>query len=255
MNVLIIEDEKAAATRLINQVKGIRPGYTILGCLDSIESTIDWFNRHPQPELIFLDIQLSDGISFEIFEKVKVNVPVIFTTAFDSYAIKAFELNSIDYLLKPINIEKLSQALQKFESNQGLFANGIHGKALLNQLSSFISGKEPYKTRFLIPQHDGYIPVMAYDIAYFHSNNKYVTITTRDNMKYVFRYSLDKLEQELDPVTFWRANRSFIVSDTAIKKAHNYFNYKIKLEITPPSDKDIIISRNKVAEFKEWYCN
>ncbi len=253
MKILIIEDEKAAATRLINQLKELKPGYSILDCIDSIEGAIEWFGQNPFPDLIFLDIQLSDGLSFNIFEKVKVNVPVIFTTAFDSYAIKAFELNSIDYLLKPINIEKLSQALFKFESTQGLLFSGASGNNIFAQLSNFIAGREPYKSRFLIPQHYGYLPILSNDIAYFHSESKNITITTQENKRYTYRDSLDNLEKELDPNIFWRANRAFIISDKAIVKAHNYFNYKIKLEIMPPPESDVIISRGRVGEFKQWY--
>lgn len=254
MNVLIIEDEKAAAVRLKNQISTLKPEIKILECLDSVENAIKWFNQNPTPDLIFLDIQLSDGLSFDIFEQVEINTPVIFTTAYDEYAIKAFELNSIDYLLKPIHIDKLSLSFQKLESTQELYSSGLTEHSFLNQLSSYLSGKELYRSRFLIPQPDGYVPVMAGDIAFIHMDNKCVIITTHKNKKYCFRYSLDKLEQELDPSLFWRANRTYIVSDKAIVKVHNYFNYKLKLEINPSPETDVVISRKKVSEFKNWYA-
>jgi DNA-binding LytR/AlgR family response regulator len=253
MNILIIEDEKAAATRLINQVITINPDAHILDCIDSVESAIKWLNRNPNPDLIFLDVQLSDGVCFEIFEKVQVNSPVIMTTAYNEYAIKAFELNSIDYLLKPISIEKLAQSLQKLETIKNLFYSETLGHSFIVRLTKYINGKEAYRSRFLIPQHDGFVPVMIDDIAYFSTDSKNVIITTHKNTKYAFRYSLDKLEEELEPNTFWRANRTYILSDKSIVKVHNYFNYKLKLELSPNVDADVVISRKRVSKFKEWY--
>jgi two-component system LytT family response regulator len=174
------------------------------------------------------------------------------TTAYDEYAIKAFELNCVDYLLKPISVEKLSQSLHKLESTKKLFYSETTENKFIYRLTEYLSGKEPYRSRFLIPQHDGYIPVMAGDIAYFSFDNKNVIITTHKNAKFNFRYSLDKLENELDPSIFWRANRTYILSDKSIVKVHNYFNYKLKLELFPLPEADVVISRKRVSEFKDW---
>lgn len=253
MKILVIEDEKAAATRLVNQIKTLKPNAVILDCIDSVESAIKWFNRNPNPDLIFLDVQLSDGLCFEIFESLYINIPVIITTAYDEYAIKAFELNCVDYLLKPISVEKLSQSLHKLESTKKLFYSENTERSFINRLTEYLSGKEPYRSRFLIPQHDGYVPIMAEEIAYFSFDSKSVIITTHENTKFNFRYSLDKLENELDPSVFWRANRTYILSDKSIVKVHNYFNYKLKLELSPLPDFEVVISRKRVSEFKDWY--
>lgn len=253
MRILIIEDEKAATTRLCNQIRTIRPEYMIAGCIDSVESAVAWLTVNAPPDLIFLDIQLSDGLSFNIFERVRIQVPVIFTTAFDSYAIKAFELNSIDYLLKPVNPDQLEQAIRKYE----MLNQRVQPSWEVNQLSELVEsirkGKEVYKSRFLVPQHNGYVPVLAKDIAYFMAEDNTITITTFNGEKLGYHYSLDRLEKELDPRFFWRANRAFIISVQSVKRAHNYFNYKIKLELFPESAREVIISRSKVTDFKSWF--
>jgi len=253
MDVLIIEDEKAAAKRLINQLAEIRHDYRVLECIDTVEYAINWFNANPLPDLVFLDIQLADGTCFEIFEQVRSEIPVIFTTAYDSYAIKSFELNSIDYLLKPVSIDKLSRALDKFDTLQDYFQKNLPSTEIINKLSAFITNKKPYKSRFLIPQPDGYLPLLTDDISYFYFESNKVYIISKTGEKYNFNYSLDRLEKELDPNLFYRANRSFIVSVSSIKKIHNYFNYKIKLELMPSSRKELIISRLRVNGFKKWY--
>lgn len=255
MHILIIEDEKAAATRLCNQIRAIRPSYQVAGCADSIETAVEWLSTEATPDLVFLDVQLSDGLCFKIFEQVKISVPVIFTTAFDAFALKAFELNSIDYLLKPINPGQLEQAIRKFESLKQPVNSKIIENQMLQLIATMRKEKEMYKSRFLVPQRDGYVPVLTKDIAYFMSEDNNLTITTFTGEKYIYHDSLDKLETELDPVVFWRANRSFIISAQAVKKAHNYFNYKIKLELIPGSQKDVLISRSKVTAFKNWFNN
>ena len=253
MNIVIIEDEKASYNRLSSQIKELNPEYEVIACIDTVESAIKWFTENPLPELIFLDVQLSDGVCFEIYEKINIEAPVIFTTAYDNYTMKAFELNSIDYLLKPVNIDKLSHSLDKFKTMKNLFKAG----SFENQIQYFLNnqkwGQKPYRLRFLIPQYDGYIPILVEDVSYFYAEDNYIIITTKKGGKHSFHYSLDKLEQELDPDFFWRANRSFIISANSIKKAHNYFNYKIKLELVPETSKEVIISRKKVHDFKLWF--
>lgn len=255
MKYLIIEDDELEARRLMSMMKKIRPSAIFTSCLISVESATNWLKINPNPDLIFLDIQLADGNSFEIFENFELNIPVIFTTCFKKYALNAYQLNSIDYLVKPINIDKLLQAILKYESMNSLYTSNNYEDRIINTLSNYMFKKEPYKSRFLIPHHNGYLPVHTSDIAYFYAEDNCTMIKTKDNKVYGFHTSLDKLEKELDPDIFWRANRSFIVSVYSVKKAHNYFNYKVKLELVPKTPKDVVISRNKVSEFKQWFNN
>ncbi|MBN1181198.1 MAG: response regulator transcription factor [Bacteroidales bacterium] len=254
MKVLIIEDELIAANRLRTQLLELRPDYFILKIIDSVEDSIHWFQTNPHPDVVFLDIQLSDGISFEIFEKVKTDSLIIFTTAFDEYAIRAFELHAVDYLLKPISIEKLSQAIDKLEKHQNAFNSGSHISQLNSLLQTFKNkDRTPYRIRFLINKNDGYVPVLAEDIAYFYTQNDNLYLITKKGDSHVLNFTLEALQEELDPLRFWRANRSYLVSSDCIVKAHNYFNYRIKLEIHPKPSEDVIISRQRVNNFKKWF--
>ena len=252
MKILIIEDEKNAAIRLSSLIKNINPEIEILDFLGSIESSIKWFVSNPQPDLVFLDIQLEDGLSFRIFDEVKVDCPIIFTTAFDEYAIKAFEVNSIDYLLKPINEEKLVKSIQKFNNLQYNVNNDEVQQQMLEMLKIYKNSVEDYKTRFLINKADRLVIVPIEDIAYFVAENKEVQLITSDNKHYFVYESLDKLEKQLNPANFFRINRQIILSVNSIEKIANYFNYKLKLTLKPTTEKDIIVGRKKVKEFKEW---
>ena len=253
MNILIIEDNKVACDRLIKQINELRPDYVILECIQNIDSAIKWFISNPEPDLVFLDVQLTDGTCFEIFKETSISAPVIFITAFDEYTMKAFELNSIDYLLKPVNIDKLSAAFMKFEKMKDIFGKSVNENQILNMFNSLQLNQQPYRLRFLVPRGDGYYPVLTKHISYFYAEDNCIFIVTKNNEKFSIHYSLDKLEKELNPKIFWRANRSFIVSAESIVKAHNYFNYKIKLELEPKAIKDVIISRKKANDFKAWF--
>jgi DNA-binding LytR/AlgR family response regulator len=255
MKYLIIEDDELEARRLVSLISKLRPLSKITSCLISVESAIEWLGKNPNPDLIFLDIQLSDGVSFEIFETIELKIPVIFTTCYEKYALSAFRLNSIDYLIKPVCIDKLLQAIIKFESMQNIFNPDFNEDKVINLVDKYVLKKESYKSRFLIPHHDGYIPVFANNIAYFYAEDNCIMIKTKDSQVYGFHSSLDKLEKELDPEVFWRANRSFIVSVSSVKKAYNFFNYKVKLELMPATSKDVVVSRNKVSEFKRWFSH
>jgi two-component system response regulator LytT len=253
IKVLIIEDEDLAANRLIDLLKQIEPDMDIKGPIDSVEQSIQYLRRNTQPELLFLDIQLADGKSFSIFEQVKVNVPIIFTTAYDEYAIRAFELNSIDYLLKPVSMEKLRLALDKFKKINAYYNHDEFNGQLNSLLQSIKLQAEPtYKTRFLVNKGDVLLPVTVAETAYFYAEDKAVFLVSADNKKYLINYSLDELEDKLDPKLFFRVNRQFICSIKAISKAHNYFNYRLKLALQPEPGTDVIVSKSRTGEFKEW---
>lgn len=252
MKVLIIEDEKNAAIRLSNLIKNINPEIEILDYLGSIESSVKWLVTNPQPDIVFLDIQLEDGLSFRIFDKVKVDCPIIFTTAFDEFAIKAFELNSIDYLLKPITEEKLIKSINKLKKLENSFNSGLLRSQMAEMLKTYQNPEIKYKTRFLIHKTEGLVIVPIEDVAYFIAENKEVQLITYNNEHHFVNDSLDKLEKQLNPDFFFRINRQYILSINSIEKITNYFNYKLKLTLKPATDNDIIVGRKKVKEFKEW---
>ena len=252
IEALIVEDEELAAERLQKQINEIDLEIEIVAILDSVESTLNWLQKESNPDLIFLDIQLADGKSFEIFEHIKIQCPVIFTTAYDEFALKAFELNSIDYLLKPIKIDELKNSIKKFKSIKEYFSESELQSKIYNLLSSIQNETKTFKNRFLVNKGDSLIPISTEEIAYFFAEDKANFLITFDNQKFFINYSLDTLEEMLDNKIFYRVNRQFILSMNSIKKIHNYFNYKLKLEVDPFIDSDIIISRAKVVEFKNW---
>ncbi|WP_143960945.1 LytR/AlgR family response regulator transcription factor [Litoribacter populi] len=247
MRVLIIEDERPAANRLKQLLKEMLPDAEIFGHMDSIETAMEWLNYHPAPDLIFCDIQLADGQSFEIFEKVKIESPIIFTTAFDQYAIKAFKLNSVDYLLKPIDPKELDQALSKFKSlkmvptlDAGLL------KSILQQ------NEKTYKSRFMVRYGETIQSIETNDAAYFFSQEKMVFLQTRLGRKYVLDYTLDQLEEMLDPKRFFRLNRKYLAAVDVIDGIYTYSNSRLKIKLQKCEDNDILVSREKVGMFKDW---
>lgn len=252
MKALIIEDEQHAAQRLISLLNDTGREIEILDTLESIESSIKWLNENPDPDVIFLDIQLADGLSFAIFDQVEVKSPVIFATAYDEYAIKAFEINSIDYLLKPIKLERLQFSLDKLEKLRPTMTPNDISTQLQNMILDYHERNKTYRSRFLVNKADSMIPIAAEDIAYLYTEDKVVFLITRDNRRFMLNYSLDQLEKQLNPDSFFRVNRQFIIAMRSIHKIHNYFNYKLKVELAPVSAQEVIVSRQKVAEFKEW---
>ncbi len=251
MKVLIVEDENFAAERLQLLLKEIIPDIEIYGAIDSVQGVIQHLKANPAYDLLFLDIQLADGKSFTIFEKVNVTIPVIFTTAYDEYAIKAFEVNSIDYLLKPINKEKLVASIEKFNKIKSHYAQSpIDYNELLQKLTS--DKPQQFKTRFLVSRGDSLIPISSTDIAYCLAEEKVVFLVTNDNKRYIINHTLEELETRLNPAAFFRINRQFIVAFSAIQKVHNYFNYKLKLDIVPDPRTEVIVSKTRTAEFKQW---
>ena len=247
MRVLIIEDEQPAAHKLIRLLQEADKQTEVLDVLGSIELAINWLTNHPAPELIFMDIQLEDGISFEIFETCRIQTPVIFTTAYDAYALKAFKVNSVDYLLKPIAPEDLKAALEKF--------NTVHRQPVnYSRLESIINQLQPKtKERFLIKVGDHYrsIPTSSIDSFFILERSTFIQTATGKN--YAIDHSLDKIEQLVDPRIFFRINRNCIVNYSAIRDIIAYSSSRLKLILNNQTEKeDMLVSRERVTEFKGW---
>lgn len=253
MKILIIEDENLAARKLKKLVTEIEPTADIVGMTDSIESSVEWLETNPTPDLILMDIELADGQSFEIFNRTEVNSTIIFTTAYDEYALKAFKVNSIDYLLKPVRSEELEKALDKFKALKkgGTADNRVNIDMLLKELRQS-QGKQEYRNRFLVKQGQKFITVETHDIAYFFTEDRVNFIKTRAGQRFIVDYTLDELEQTLDTRQFFRANRQFIVHAKAVESVHPYFNSKLKLHLKPAIEDEVLISREKASEFKQW---
>lgn len=249
MRVVIIEDERAAAENLKFLLSEIDVSIYIDRIIDTVSDAIAYFSEETPIQLAFFDIHLADGISFEIFDKVKVNVPVIFTTAYDEYAIKAFKVNSIDYLLKPIDEDELKEAVDKFKSNRQNVPVAEQFKQMLQKLDT---EKKTYKTTYLVQQRDTLIPVNVNDIAYFNIDAGVVSAISFDNKSYSIDEKLEDIEEELNPNKFFRANRQFIVQRKAIKNLQLYFNGKLILNVQPKSNEQIVVSKAKAPQLKNW---
>lgn len=253
MKVLIIEDEILGSETLESYLKDIDAGIHVSGITESIDASVEWLNSNPVPDLILMDIELADGQSFEIFKRVEVKSPVIFTTSYDEFALKAFKVNSIDYLLKPIKKEELKRSIDKHRQLKHHYSlkkreTGI--ESLLKDLRKQQSGG--YRSRFLVKQGQRLISVDTKDIAFFFADGRLCYFRTSDKVKYVIDYTLDELESILDPSIFRRVNRSFIININSIQQIHTYFNNKLKLELKPETEKELLIGREHVAGFKKW---
>lgn len=249
MKIIIIEDEKPAARRLNRMLAEFN--LEAQQMLHSVEESIEWFQNNEHPDLIFLDIQLSDGLSFEIFEEIEVKSAIIFTTAYDEYALKAFKLNSIDYLLKPIDEDELKIAVDKFKENQPTQTNlQVNIDDIRKLLINPVDRK--YKKRFTIKvgQHLKIIPVD--EIECFYSENKATYIHTTTNRNYLIDNSLEHWQEELNPEKFFRVNRTFIVNINAIKDIVSYTNSRLQLKLNSYNEAEIIVSRERVKDFKNW---
>ncbi|WP_192347510.1 LytTR family DNA-binding domain-containing protein [Algoriphagus sp. Y33] len=247
MKILIIEDENPAANLLKIQINKHFPSSEIVGNLDSISTSISWFQQNPQPDLIFCDIQLADGVSFEIFEKVHLSTPIIFTTAFDQYAIKAFKVNAIDYLLKPIDPEDLARAVDKYKTNQ------IRATIDLSVLKSLLAPPEStFKSRFLVKYGDKIQSIPTGDISFFSSEERVTFLQTQQGKNYVLESTLEQTEAQVDPKIFFRLNRKYLSSMEAIDGIFSYSNSRLKVTLKKCADQDILISREKVGDFKKW---
>jgi two-component system response regulator LytT len=249
MNVIIIEDEKPAARLMQRKLQKLDIDAQTM--LHSVEESVEWFINNPHPDLIFLDIQLSDGLSFEIFERVHITSAVIFTTAYDEYALRAFKLNSIDYLLKPIDKDDLEAAIAKFKERQPTpISQAIDFEQIKRMLAN--PGEKAYKKRFTIKMGQHLKMINVEDAECFYSENKGTYIHTTDNRDYLLENSLEQLESELDPKQFFRVSRKFIVSVIAIKDIVIYTNSRLKVVPLTYIEDEIIVSRERVNDFKEW---
>lgn len=249
MNALVIEDE-ALAARHIQSVLSDIGNIRVLSVQDSIASTVEWMEENKQPDLIFMDIHLADGSAFKIFELTTITCPIIFTTAYDEYAIKAFKVNSIDYLLKPVTKEAVESALEKLKRLTGTPA--IQSE-IQQMLASFVKGKT-YKTHFLVPiKGSKLIPLQVKDIAYIYIGSGLVKAVTYDDKSFVIENTLDELASLLNPADFFRANRQFIVSRNAIKEVDLWFNNRLSLNINVKVPDKILISKVRVSEFRNWF--
>lgn len=249
MKALIIEDEVLAAQSLKKLITEVASDSEIIGVLQSIEDSVAWFNENPMPDLVFMDIHLADGSSFAIFEQVQITCPIIFTTAYDEYALKAFEVSSIDYLLKPINRNDLTRAMNKYNALVGKQSDNNAIEMLLKH----IGAKKSYKTCFLVPERDKLVPLSTANIAYFYIEDKSVKAISLDEHTYYMSQTLDEIMVQLNPEDFFRANRQFIVSRKAIKDMTIWFGNKLSVNLLVKIPEDIIISKAKVPEFKTWF--
>ena len=253
MNAVIVEDEIVASQNLQRLISQTDDNIQVIAVLQTVEESVEWFSLNAVPDLVFMDIHLADGSAFSIFEKVKIDCPIIFTTAYDEYALKAFEVSSIDYLLKPINAKTLERAIGKLRNL--VTTNTDNSDIIATMLASLKQTKEVYKSHFLIPYKDKFIPLAVDRIACFYTENKMAKIITIENQTYTIDSTLEDLYLQLNPTQFFRANRQYIVSHKAIKDLSAWFGSKlsINLQVTVP-DK-IIVSKARVPEFKVWYTN
>lgn len=249
--VLIIEDEKPAAEWLSQLIRKFDSHITILAQIDSVREAEEWFQNNAAPDLTFMDIQLADGLSFEIFERVKVPCPVIFTTAYQEYAIKAFKVNSIDYLLKPIAWEDLEAAFLKFKAQSASVpAPTSVTIEILDKVKEMM--RKQYKTRFVIKVGDHLKSIPVEEVLFFYSLDKGTYICTNDFKNYLVDYSLDRISEMVDEQRFFRINRKYILSNQSIADIVVYSNSRLKIRLKKPDEDNIIVSREKVQDFKDW---
>lgn len=245
-NVLIVEDELPNAERLKRFIAELRPNYTIMGVIESVTEAVTWLKTNDCPDLLLLDVRLADGLSFSIFDNIQINCPIIFTTAYDEYAVKAFKLNSIDYLLKPIEKEELLASIEKLER----LDNNI---TPVEELVKYLKREqEPYRTRFLLPYRDGYKTLQVSEIEYIYLEHKITHAKLINGNEEVLPQGMEELEQQLDPRYFFRANRQYIIHVNAIGQIFNSFNGKLKVVLKQSRETEIIISREKAHQFKSW---
>jgi DNA-binding LytR/AlgR family response regulator len=250
MNIVIIEDEPQAAQRLEKLVKELIPQAEILAKIDTVKNAVLWLKSNPPPDLVLLDIQLADGISFQIFEQCEVHSPVIFTTAYDEYALKAFKVNSIDYILKPVDKDELSHAFRKLK---GMVRGDADTRQMLDNIGQAVKRlMKKYKTRFVIKVGEHLKTIEVDQIQYFYSQDKATFCATQENRNFILDYTIEQLEDMVDPEQFYRINRKYIVRSNAIQDIISYTNSRLKLVLKGSSDNDVIVARERVQEFKDW---
>ena len=249
MKALIIEDEVLASKHL-QLVLDEAGDIDVIGVLESVRETVRWFGKNPQPDIVFMDIHLSDGSAFEIFNQIKVTCPIVFTTAYDEYALKAFKVNSIDYLLKPIEVNDVRDALRKLRE---LSAADTTQSAINNLISSFKKGLK-YKSHFLIPvKGDKLIPVQTDDLACFYVDSGTIKALTFEGKSFSLDFTLDELTDLLDPAIFFRANRQYLISRNSIKDIDLWFNSRLSVNLKVTVPEKIVISRGRIQEFRHWF--
>ncbi len=249
MNVILVEDELSARQNMLAIFNELNIQINVMACLESIEDAVKWIKSNPKPELGFFDIQLADGVSFEIFDKIEVSFPVVFTTAFDEYAIRAFKVNSIDYILKPIKKSDVEFAIYKYQNSQ---KNTFTDKKLLDVIRALTNNTDHSKKTVLVKKHDGFVPLSVVDFSLFYIENGIVYGLTFTEEKHVLDETLDVLENKLNNTDFFRANRQFIVSRKTIIEVKNYFNGRLLLKTKPNIKEQILISKARVNLFRQW---
>ena len=252
MKVLILEDEPGAAQNLLDIVHEVDETLEVLAILESVKEAVAWIGERNAPDLGFFDIRLADGLSFEVFEKASIKFPVIFTTAYDEYALQAFKVNSIDYLLKPVNKEALANALDKYRSIY-IREEPFDSESMQSTIKEVrVLEEKRYKKSFLVYVKDQIIPVSVDQVAYFYLEYEMVYCMTKDQKKYLIDQPLDKIWAQLNPEDFFRANRQYIISRSAIKSTVQHFNRRLKLKLSPSAEDEVLISKAKAAAFKDW---
>lgn len=249
MKVIVIEDEEAAYKNIRHILNQIDPTIEILGNFDTVTSSVAWLSENQHPDLIFMDIQLADGSSFNIFECVNVDVPIIFTTAYDEYAINAFKVNSVDYLLKPINVQSVAKALEKLDKMKQ-----TSYQLAVRNIEKMLRPHD-YQKRILVPFKDKILPIKTDSIAFFYNTGGTTQIALTDNNNYKIDKSLDAIFENLDPAIFNRANRQFIVSKLAVKDITIWFDSRLLINLSVEPPEKIFVSKNRAAEFKKWFSS
>lgn len=253
MKAVIIEDEKIAADLLRNLINQLDENIEVVTTLQTVEDSIEWLENNQHPDIMFVDIHLADGSSFSIFEKTEVRCPIVFTTAYDEYALKAFEVNSIDYLLKPINKDDLQRALNKYKNLKGDNKDLDYKKFVSRFLNE--GNVNNYKEYFLVPERDKLIPLAAKDIAYIYIDLRLIKAVTFSGKVHYLNQNLDEIMNQLNPKKFFRANRQYIVAHESIKDVSMWFGNKISLNLVIPTEEKIIVSKARVSEFKNWFMS
>jgi DNA-binding LytR/AlgR family response regulator len=248
MKGIIIEDEKLSAEHLIHLLKKIDSSIEIVATFDTIKKSSEAFENGIKADVIFLDVHLADGLSFDIFSKINIEIPIIFTTAYDEYAIKAFTLNSVDYLLKPIGIDELKRAIEKFKK----YSHTTETSTLKKIAVAYQTNEKQHKNRFMVKMGDSISSVKTEEISHFISEDGMVVLITTSAKKYIVDYTLDNLETLIDTDTFFRINRKVIININSIQKVNTYFNSRLKLNFASLTDDDCIVSRDRVNDFKKW---
>jgi DNA-binding LytR/AlgR family response regulator len=254
MNVLIIEDETTAALSLQRLLVAVRPTFCLLGPLESVAESVTWLEENVAPDLIFMDIHLADGSSFEIFRSTTVTSPVIFTTAYDEHALEAFQANGIDYLLKPLSRASLQRSLDKLDALRlpALTAIPPDFVHLLQTMQQLGQGATPYKNNWLVPFKTKLVPISTKEVAYFAIRNGAVVLTTLADQEYLFDQPLDELESQVDPQLFFRANRQVLLTRASIVELESYFNGRLLVHLRPAAREEVVVSKLRVADLKRW---